>query len=97
MNFFNSGMGCENTGRIPDVIYHEFGHAVHAHSIIQGAGSFDTSLSEGVSDYLAATTTGDPQMGRGFFFDNRPCATSILLAPRPAGPTTSAKIPMRPA
>ncbi|MFO0724417.1 MAG: DUF4215 domain-containing protein [Myxococcota bacterium] len=72
VNFFNSGMGCENTGRIPDVIYHEFGHAVHAHSIIQGAGSFDTSLSEGVSDYLAATTTGDPQMGRGFFFDNRP-------------------------
>ncbi|GEM_PF-379005 len=72
INFFNSGQGCENTGRIPDVIYHEFGHAVHLHSIIQGVGDFDTALSEGVSDYLAATTTGDPQMGRGFFFDNRP-------------------------
>lgn len=66
INFFRRGQ-CENTGRIPDVIYHEFGHAVHLHAIIRGAGSFDTSLSEGASDYLAATITKDPGMGRGFF------------------------------
>ncbi len=65
-------IACNNTGRLADVIYHEFGHAVHMNSIIPGVGEFDGSLSEGVSDYLAATITGDPGMGRGFFlFDSR--------------------------
>jgi MYXO-CTERM domain-containing protein len=68
INFFRSGGGCENTGRIADVVYHEFGHSLHAHAIIEGAGAFDGALSEGISDYLAATITGDPAMGRGFFF-----------------------------
>jgi cysteine-rich repeat protein len=71
INFFNSGQGCENTGRLPDVIYHEYGHAVHANSIIRGVGGFDTALSEGASDYLAAVITGDQGMGRGFFFNNQ--------------------------
>lgn len=71
INFFNSGSGCENTGRLPDVVYHEYGHAIHLNSIIRGAGSFDTALSEGASDFLAASITGDQGMGRGFFFDNR--------------------------
>jgi len=72
INFFASGKGCENTGRLADVVYHEFGHSYHAHSIIDGVGAFDPSLSEGVSDYLAATITGDPGMGRGFFFSDKP-------------------------
>lgn len=72
INFFQSGGGCENTGRLPDVVYHEFGHAVHFHAIVRGAGQFDTSLSEGAADYLAATMTDDSGMGRGFVFDNRP-------------------------
>jgi len=67
LNFFVSGQGCENTGRLPDVVYHEFGHALHFNSIIPGAGASDSSLSEGVSDYLAATTVEDSGMGRGFF------------------------------
>jgi MYXO-CTERM domain-containing protein len=58
---------CANTGRLADVIYHEFGHAIHTNAIIPGVGEFDGALSEGVSDYLAATITGDPGMGRGFF------------------------------
>ncbi|MCK6549041.1 DUF4215 domain-containing protein [Myxococcota bacterium] len=70
INFFRAGSGCENTGRLPDVIYHEFGHAFHFHAIINGAGTFDTSLSEGAADYLAATITNDNGMGRGFFFNN---------------------------
>lgn len=71
-NFFKSGMGCENTARLPDVVVHESGHTIHANAVIEGVGNFDTSLSEGVSDYLAATMTEDPQMGRGFFFSNSP-------------------------
>jgi MYXO-CTERM domain-containing protein len=67
INFLQAGSGCENTGRLPDVVYHEFGHALHHQSIIPGAGDFDTAMSEGVSDYLAATTVDDAGMGRGFF------------------------------
>jgi MYXO-CTERM domain-containing protein len=58
---------CENTGRVADVMYHEFGHSLHAQSIIWGAGAFDEALSEGLADFLSATFTGDPGMGRGFF------------------------------
>ena len=66
INFLLAGGGCENTGRLPDVIYHEFGHALHHHAIIPGVGDFDTAMSEGVSDYLAATTVDDSGIGRGF-------------------------------
>lgn len=72
INFFLSGQGCENTGRISDVVHHEYGHSIHANAIIQGAGSFDSSLSEGASDYLAATIANDPAMGGGFFFSDEP-------------------------
>jgi len=72
INFFTSGGGCENTGRIADVVYHEFGHSYHAHSVIDGVGAFDGALSEGVSDYLAATITNDSGMGRGFFSTDQP-------------------------
>ncbi len=67
INFYRAGQGCENTGRIADVVYHEFGHSLHYQSIVFGVGDFDGALSEGISDYLAATITGDPAMGRGFF------------------------------
>jgi cysteine-rich repeat protein len=67
INFFQSSPQCANTGTLPDVIYHEFGHTLHAHSIIDGVGTFDGAHSEGLSDYLAATITGDHGMGRGFF------------------------------
>ncbi len=72
INFFASGDGCENTGRLADVVFHEFGHSVHGQSLIPGVGVFNVSLSEGISDYLAATMTGDPAIGRGFFFDSTP-------------------------
>lgn len=67
INFYAGGSGCENTARLTDVVYHEFGHSYHAHSILRGAGSFDGALSEGGSDFFAASITGDPGMGRGFF------------------------------
>jgi MYXO-CTERM domain-containing protein len=67
IHFYRASTQCENTARLADVIYHEFGHSLHAHAIIQGAGAFDTHSSEGIADYLAATYTNDPGMGRGFF------------------------------
>ncbi|MFH2006957.1 MAG: MYXO-CTERM sorting domain-containing protein [bacterium] len=70
--FFRANNQCENTGRISDVLYHEFGHSFHANSIIWGVGDFDESLSEGLADYTSATYTGDPGMGRGFFYSSQP-------------------------
>ncbi|HUS28864.1 MAG TPA: MYXO-CTERM sorting domain-containing protein [Kofleriaceae bacterium] len=72
IHFYKGGSQCENTGRIADVVYHEFGHSVHAQSIIDGEGSFDSSLSEGLADTLAAAITGDHGMGRGFFHNDSP-------------------------
>jgi cysteine-rich repeat protein len=63
---------CENTGRVGDVVYHEFGHALHKHSVIAGMGAFESHLSEGLSDFFAANLTGDPAVGRGFFKSDAP-------------------------
>src|SRR5262249_23561317 len=57
---------------IQDVVFHEFGHAVHTHEIITGVGAFDGAMSEGAADFLAVQITGDPQMGRGFFYTDEP-------------------------
>jgi cysteine-rich repeat protein len=72
INFFRASGSCENTGRLADVVYHEFGHSVHHQSVLPGVGSFDVALSEGTSDYLSAAITGDPALARGFFFDDSP-------------------------
>ncbi len=69
INFFMAGDGCANTARISDVIYHEFAHSVHIQSLIPGVGAFHGALSEGISDYLSATITGDSGLARGFFSD----------------------------
>jgi hypothetical protein len=72
INFYKSSNYCENTGRIPDVIYHEFGHSFHAHAIIPGVGAFEGALSEGISDFMAASITGDSGTARGFFYSDEP-------------------------
>jgi len=70
INFFQAGGGCENTGRIADIVYHEFGHSVHQQSLIPGVGAFDGAVSEGISDYLSATITDDSALAPGFFLDS---------------------------
>lgn len=72
INFYRAGGGCGNTGRIADIVYHEFGHSFHNHALISGVGSWDGALSEGLGDFVGATITGDPAMGRGFFADESP-------------------------
>jgi hypothetical protein len=57
VNFFEAGYGCNNTGEIADVVYHEWGHGFHLMSLL--AGTFDGSLSEGASDVVAFFQTGD--------------------------------------
>ncbi|MEM9454565.1 MAG: DUF4215 domain-containing protein [Myxococcota bacterium] len=72
INFLQGGGSCENTARLADVVYHEVGHSVHFQSLIDGVGQFEGALSEGISDYLAATIVDDSGMGRGFTYDNEP-------------------------
>ncbi|MBW1879500.1 MAG: M36 family metallopeptidase, partial [Deltaproteobacteria bacterium] len=57
VNFFEAGDGCNNTGRIADVVYHEWGHGLHYYSL--ESGIFDGSLSEGAADTVAFLQTGD--------------------------------------
>ncbi len=67
INFFHANAQCQNTGLLEDVVFHEFGHALHVAEIIEGVGSFDGAMSEGAADFLAASITNDAGMGRGFF------------------------------
>lgn len=58
LNFFKAGGGCNNTGRIADVNYHEWGHGFHAYSI-PGNEYPDGSIGEGAADVVAFLQTGD--------------------------------------
>ncbi len=72
INFFSSSKNCANTGRLADVVYHEFGHGFHHHSAEPGAGELDKATGEGVADYFSSSLTNDPGMGRGFFHSSKP-------------------------
>jgi len=72
INFFQASTSCGNTGRIADIVYHEFGHSFHNHALIAGVGSWDGALSEGLGDFISATITGDPRMAPGFFRSEDP-------------------------
>jgi hypothetical protein len=67
VNFLRQGGGCNNMGRVWDVMFHEYGHGFHIWSIIFGAGDFDGALGEGLGDYMSATINDDSGMARGFF------------------------------
>ena len=72
LNFFHASMRCQNTALIQDVVFHEYGHAVHTAEIIEGVGAFDGAMSEGAADFFAAQITGDSGMGRGFYYNDTP-------------------------
>jgi Zn-dependent metalloprotease len=65
VNFFMAGGGCSNTGEIADVIYHEYGHGITDFLYRPSAPS--GAMHEGWSDYIAATITNQPLIGRGFY------------------------------
>lgn len=67
VHFFRQSAMCENTGRLADVIDHEFGHSVHYHA---NSGNFASSLAEGLADFFASTIVDDHGLGRGFAFND---------------------------
>ena len=64
INFFPAGGGCNSTARISDVVYHEYGHAIHFELT---NGAMEAEIQEGVGDYIAHTLTDDPNLGPQFF------------------------------
>ena len=76
MNFYRAGSGCNNTGEIADVVYHEWGHGFHFSSL--EAGFFDGSLSEGASDTVAFLLTDDPDIAP-FFRTNGGAIRNVSL------------------
>lgn len=68
LNFLRAGDGCANTGRLPDVVYHEWGHGFHQFSLV--SGFYDGSLGEGAADTLSSLMTGDHRLAPGFFSAN---------------------------
>lgn len=65
INFLSESATCNNTGRIQDVVFHEYGH--HYHYSLVESGTVDGSIGEGSGDFLSATITGSPLIGPGFF------------------------------
>lgn len=62
-NFFAEGRGCASTGRIADIVRHEYAHAVTQYCY---APLFaPTDLNEAFSDYFAASLGNDPRIGIG--------------------------------
>jgi hypothetical protein len=69
INFFVAGNGCNNTGRIFDVVAHEWGHGLDAHA--PGA-AIDGSLGEFIGDLISFIQTNSPLLGPGFFTTGKP-------------------------
>jgi hypothetical protein len=76
INLCVGGSGYANTGRLGNVVYHEYGHAVTQFTYTRhGSPEPDSDLHEGNSDVLANLIDRQPIIGLGFFQDN--CATGI--------------------
>jgi hypothetical protein len=71
INFYRQNGGCANTGRLGDVIYHEYGHGIT--QWIYGTNSCDTG--EANSDVVAMLLDGNSIIAEGFFLNN--CTSGI--------------------
>ncbi|RMG25031.1 MAG: hypothetical protein D6732_22975, partial [Methanobacteriota archaeon] len=70
VNFFLAGGGCPNTGQMPSVVYHEYGHGIND-KLYQQAGApqgmINGATHEGMADVASAMIEDDYRIGRGFF------------------------------
>jgi len=64
INFFAEGNGCNATAKIPDVVYHEYGHAINSQRY--GSGMQNGGLNEGFADLWALSLTQTPVLGFGW-------------------------------
>ena len=70
INFYAEGGGCQSTAQIPDVAYHEYGHAINDHRYNSGSGMQNGGLNEGTADIWALSLTQYPVLGEGWYLNN---------------------------
>lgn len=68
INFFMAGNGCNNSGRIFDVVAHEWGHGFDQHA---PGGATDGALGEFIGDLISFVQTKSPLLAPNFFVDGR--------------------------
>ena len=69
INFYAEGGGCHATAKIPDVVYHEYGHAINSDRYSGtgwGGGMENGGLNEGFADVWAISLTVSPVLGYGW-------------------------------
>ena len=64
INFYAEGNGCNATAKIPDVVYHEYGHGINNYRY--GSGMWNGGLNEGFADVWAISLTQSPVLGFGW-------------------------------
>jgi hypothetical protein len=64
INFFRAGNGCNNSGRIFDVVAHEWGHGFDQNA---PGGAVDGGLGEFIGDLISFTQTKSPLLAPNFF------------------------------
>ncbi len=67
LNFFRSGGGCQNTGEIPGISLHEWGHGMDSND---GKAPADKGTGETYGDFSAVLQTHQSCVGGGFFSNN---------------------------
>lgn len=73
INMCAQGSGYGNTGRMGDVVYHEFGHGIT--DFLYGFNDPPSDLHEGNSDIVANLLTRESIIGLGFYLNN--CTSGI--------------------
>lgn len=66
INFYAEGGGCHATAKIPDVAYHEYGHAINNARYNSGLGMSNGAMNEGFADVWALSLTETPVLGFGW-------------------------------
>jgi Zn-dependent metalloprotease len=69
INFYAEGGGCHATAKIPDVVYHEYGHAINSdwyNGNSWNGGMQNGGLNEGYADVWALSLTVSPVLGFGW-------------------------------
>ena len=70
INFYDEGGGCNASAKIPDVAYHEYGHAINDYRYNSGAGMWNGGFNEGTADIWALSLTGYPVLGEGWLLND---------------------------
>ena len=77
INFYaegsSNGIVCNATAKIPDVVFHEYGHAINSdryNGSGWGGGMQNGGLNEGFADVWALSLTTSPVLGYGFYLND---------------------------